>query len=130
MKIGAESRGKLIAMIVLMVMAVVLVGQWLFTSGGSRLRRLPSTRPSDNALALADPATVAARPARKPVHKKKTAARSLDPTLRYDWLKESEDTEYKGSGRNIFQAQQMEIPQPDEKLVPPTTPLRRQRMFL
>src|SRR5262249_24767993 len=27
---------------------------------------------------------------------------SLDPTLRYDWLKASEDTEYKGSGRNIF----------------------------
>jgi len=40
-----------------------------------------------------------------------TAARSLDPTLRYDWLKASEDTKYEGTGRNIFLAQ-AEIPQP------------------
>ena len=39
------------------------------------------------------------------------AARSLDPTLRYDWLKASEDTKYEGTGRNIFLAQ-AEIPQP------------------
>src|SRR5208282_1149306 len=38
-------------------------------------------------------------------------ARSLDPTLRYDWLKASEDTKYEGTGRNIFLAQ-AEIPQP------------------
>jgi hypothetical protein len=40
-----------------------------------------------------------------------TAARSLDPTLRYDWLKASEDTKYEGTGRNIFMTQ-AEIPQP------------------
>src|SRR5262249_12256805 len=43
--------------------------------------------------------------------KKPAGPRSLDPRLRYDWLKASEATEYKGSGRNIFQAQ-MEIPKP------------------
>ena len=37
--------------------------------------------------------------------------RSLDPTLRYDWLKASEDTKYEGAGRNIFMAQ-AEIPKP------------------
>ena len=37
--------------------------------------------------------------------------RSLDPTLRYDWLKASEDTKYKGAGRNIFRAE-VEIPKP------------------
>ena len=37
--------------------------------------------------------------------------RSLDPTLRYDWLKASEDTQYKGTGRNIFRAE-VEIPKP------------------
>jgi len=43
MKIGSESRGKLIAAIVLMVLAVVLVGQWLSVPAG-RPRKLP--RPS------------------------------------------------------------------------------------
>src|SRR5580698_10847676 len=43
--------------------------------------------------------------------KTKAAARSLDPSLRYDWLKASEDTKYEGNGRNIFLAQ-AEIPQP------------------
>jgi hypothetical protein len=115
MKVGNESRGKLIAAVVLMVLAVVLVGQWLFSSGGSSSEAAPSpARPSENSLALQDPmiaassATVAQK---KGTHPKKETARSLDPTLRYEWLKGSEDTEYKGSGRNIFQAQ-MEIPKP------------------
>jgi hypothetical protein len=111
MKIGSESRGKLIAAIVLMVLAVVLVGQWLFSSGGTPSEAAPA-QPSENALALADPTAAAPAPARKVTRSKNEAGRrSLDPTLRYDWLKASEDTEYKGSGRNIFQAQ-LEIPQP------------------
>jgi hypothetical protein len=36
---------------------------------------------------------------------------SLDPTLRYDWLKSSEDTKYQGAGRNIFRAE-IDIPKP------------------
>ncbi len=109
MKAGTESRGKLIAAIVLMVLAVVLVGNWLLGSGSSPTPA--AARPSDNSLALEDPAPAPAA-VRKPSRLKKNAARrSLDPTLRYDWLKESEDTEYKGSGRNIFQAQ-VDIPKP------------------
>lgn len=103
MKIGAESRPKLIAAIVLMVVAVIVVAQWLFSSQSPPAAAAPA-RPSDNALALSQ-ANLEGAPAPKVAHGKRNAARSLDPTLRYDWLKRSEDTEYKGSGRNIFQAQ-------------------------
>jgi hypothetical protein len=66
---------------------------------------------------------------------KKVRPESLDPTLRLDLLAASEQTEYKGSGRNIFvsQAEDVVIQQPlakgvtDEKeeshtYVPPPTP--------
>jgi len=109
MKAGTENRGKLIAAVVLLVLAVLLVANWLFSSGGTSAAPAVA-RPSDNALALDDPSTTAPRPTRRTTTVKKTA-RSLDPTLRYDWLRQSEDTEYKGSGRNIFQAQ-MDIPTP------------------
>jgi hypothetical protein len=106
-KIGAENKKKLALAVGLMVIAVVVL---LFSTGGSA----PSpTRPAAT-TAVAIPTPVATvRPAAKPkTHGKKSAApRSLDPTLRYDWLKSTEDTEYAGNGRNIFQAQ-AEIPQP------------------
>jgi hypothetical protein len=110
-KIGNENRTKLIVAVSLMVLALVLVGRMLFSSGDT------------SSAAATSPVSSAAVPARV-VHvrpgaqKKAKVARSLDPSLRYDWLKASEDTEYKGKGRNIFRAQ-AEIPQP---IVPPVTP--------
>jgi hypothetical protein len=41
---------------------------------------------------------------------------SIDPTLRFDWLKSSEDTQYSGNGRNIFLAT-ADIPQPVQSAV-------------
>ena len=52
------------------------------------------------------------------------ASRSLDPSLRYDWLKASEATKYEGKGRNIFRAQ-IDIPRPEKIVrtdVPPPQP--------
>ena len=43
--------------------------------------------------------------------------RSIDPTLRSDWLKVSEDRKYQGVGRNIF-VTQVEIPKPVAPAVP------------
>ena len=42
---------------------------------------------------------------------------SIDPTLRTDWLKVSEDRKYQGAGRNIFMTQ-VEIPKPVAPAVP------------
>jgi len=126
MQIGAENRSKLIAAIALMVVAVVLIGRWLFSSEGTPSATATST--SDSAALDIDRPRPAA-PARSATHGKKvaTAARSLDPRLRYDWLKASEDTKYTGPGRNIFQAQ-VDIPKPivnpatDKHAGPPPPP--------
>jgi len=113
-KIGAENRTKLIVAIGLLLTAVVVL---LFNSGGSAPKAAPTSAPVP--LAASRPGT-ASRPAGsvKSRGKKASAApRSLDPTLRYDWLKASEDTKYEGTGRNIFMTQ-AEIPQPVAPAVP------------
>jgi hypothetical protein len=118
MKVGAEERKKLIVAIALMVVALLSVGYWVVSLSGS---------PSSSASA-AIPAATPIVPARRTVthsksnSKKVAPARSLDPSLRYDWLRVSEDTKYSGSGRNIFRAQ-ADIPKPiapanTEKKVP------------
>src|SRR5713226_3131663 len=88
-----------------MVLAVVLVGRWLFSSTGSAPAAATPTSSTEPAAHPAAPRVAAGG--------KKLAAppRSLDPTLRYDWLKASEDTKYQGAGRNIFRAE-VEIPKP------------------
>ena len=113
MQIGAENRTKLIAAVVLMVLAVVLLGRFLFSSSSSST---VSATPAD----VDSPATAPAASTRVPARSGKvsTPPRSLDPTLRYDWLRISEDTKYSGAGRNIFMAQAEVIPQPVAPAVP------------
>jgi len=104
--LGTENRNKLIAAAVLGVIALVLIGRML----------LPSA-PSEPEATMVAPVAVA--PPSRPLGKGRFGAHrpaagpphSIDPSLRYDWLKTSEDTKYEGNGRNIFLAQ-AEIPQP------------------
>lgn len=109
MKVGAENRNKVIAAIVLGVIAVVVIvfefGGWFSGSSSSAAAPVP-TASTD----LGKPNVPAPRkPARTKSAggKQNTAqntAKSLDPTLRLDLLKSSEDTKYQGTGRNIFRA--------------------------
>ncbi len=109
MKIGAENRNKLIALAVLGVLAAVLIGRMLFSSGGS-------TSTAAAPASVTSPVTTISPAAKARTRGRRIAAapRSLDPSLRYDWLKASEDTQYEGNGRNIFLAQ-AEIPEPVAK---------------
>ena len=114
MKVGAEDKKKLIVAIALMVLALILVGGLMFSSGGS----------SPRAAAPATDAPAAAARTKGKSKKLIATARSLDPELRYDWLKASEDTKYQGNGRNIFEAQEVVIPTPVAKATkaPPPPP--------
>jgi len=107
-KLGTENKTKLIVLGVLMLLALIFVGSALFSSGGS-----PATASAP--AALTSPVTPAtAAHARMRSKRPGAVPHSLDPSLRFDWLKASEDTKYEGTGRNIFLAQ-AEPPQPVAK---------------
>jgi len=122
MKLGTENRKKVIAAAALIVIAVVLMAARFSGLGSS-------------SAAASQPATVAAdiRPVRPAgsasgnLHgglKKKTE-QWLDPTLRTDLLRSTEDIQYEGTGRNIFKAF-AEPPRPGKLIVPPVAPLPQQ----
>jgi hypothetical protein len=104
--LGAENRNKVIAAVSLVVIAIVLMATRFsgFLSSGSPSASIPppaevGDRASDMA-ASSSPRAATGRNRTTP--KRQTAAQSLDPTLRTDLLKVSEDTKYEGTGRNIF----------------------------
>lgn len=98
MKLGTENKRKTILAGVLLVIAVVLVVR-AFRGGEEPAPPTPATQAN-------------AKAARKP--SRTLLAHSLDPSLRFDLLKSSEDVTYKGTGRNIFrsEAPPPPIPQP------------------
>ncbi len=93
-------------------MLVVLAGfalyNWVFTSQDAET--------ASTAAAVAATSAAATPAAKKAAGKTgpRLLAESLDPTLRLDLLKSSEDVSYKGTGRDIFQNQPepAEIPKP------------------
>lgn len=111
MKLGAENRTAALVAIALMVIAAFMIVR-LWSGGG---------QPAVAATPAPVQPDVAAEPApargRRAARGGRSAARTaptgsfvtLDPRLRLDLLKLSEETEYKGAGRNIFRAE-AEIP--------------------
>ena len=112
MKLGTENRNMTFAAIGLMALALLLFGRWFYSMSDSGSA---SARPV--AAASVPTSAVPALAVKARSGKKVRAPRSLDPTLRYDFLKSSEDTVYSGRGRNIFQAQ-VDIPKPIRALRP------------
>jgi hypothetical protein len=103
-KLGTESRTKVIAVVSLgAVLLIVIVTQFSGFFGG-----MSSSAAAPTASGATDPALDSAPGPRPTVRgkaaagKKDAAVRSMDPSLRLDLLKESEDTKYEGTGRNIF----------------------------
>jgi len=125
-KLGTEDKTKTGIAAVLAVVAVVLLVHAFH--GGEE--NSPAARPvspvsqSASAGATSRSRGGSARTNKTP---RLLLAQTLDPTLRFDLLKSSEDVTYKGTGRDIFRSQpeQVEIPHPkdpDVKPGPPTPP--------
>jgi hypothetical protein len=121
-KLGTENKTKTAIAGGLVLVAAFALYNWVFTSQDSATATAVAT--------VAAPSTTTQKPA-KPAARKGTnavLAQTLDPTLRLDLLKSSEDVTYKGSGRDIFQSQPEAppvIPQPVTKVMdtgPPPPP--------
>jgi len=94
--LGFENRNKAIGAIVIAVIALAVV-VWELWPG--------SSTPPSAKLPVASTVPASGK-------KGAAAASTLDPTLRYDLLKESEGTKYEGNGKNIFVAGMESIPAP------------------
>ena len=112
MKLGVEDRRKLVTACVLMALAVLMIGHWIFGSQSSAFANAVSSAASPVA-----PAPAKTKPAR---------SSSLDPTLQLAQLELTEHEVYAGSGRNIFQSLGEDSPHktqsaPKPQQTPPTT---------
>jgi hypothetical protein len=108
MKLGTESKTKTAIAAGLLLVAGFVVYNWL--SSGSDSPPAAATKATPLSTAAAKLSGKAGARKTGPV----MLAQSLDPTLRMDLLKTSEDVTYKGSGRDIFQNQPEPPPIPKE----------------
>ncbi len=100
MKLGAESKNKVIAAAVLGTIGVVAVVYQLSGWFGSSSASTNVPAPTTVALNIAP--RQRNNSANRSTASKKDPVQTLDPSLRFDVLKSSEDTKYEGTGRNIF----------------------------
>jgi hypothetical protein len=125
MKLGGENRNTVIIAAVLAVIAAGMVWRTFFSAGGEVIAgKPPAAAQVASGTATAGPPARRVRAGRQAsgAQGKATVTASLDPRLRLDLLKDSEETEYRGAGRNIFRAEaEIVIPPPVKNPVIPET---------
>ena len=123
MKLGAENKNKVIAAAVLGTIGVLAVAYELSGWFGSSSASTNVPAPTNVAVNVAPRQRNSA--GNRNATSKKDPTQTLDPSLRFDVLKSSEDTKYEGTGRNIFRVFVEPPPRPVVPVTPqpqPTTP--------
>jgi hypothetical protein len=129
MKVGADNPKKTLAAVGLFVLALLLFAR-TFLSGGSASASYsakaaqPSAVPAVPKARTQAPAQRRSSGARTSSAKKKgdpepSFTASLDPRLRLDLLSVAEQTQYSGSGRNIFRMEAAPLPKPVAPVMKP-----------
>jgi hypothetical protein len=108
MKVGTENRKQIAFLVVLALVALIVLGR-MYMGKPTVSARVPV--PAVTATPEVKKATTQGRTRKKDTRKLPLVA-SLDPTLRFDLLKSSEDQQYTGGKRNIFEPEAEVIPQP------------------
>jgi pyruvate/2-oxoglutarate dehydrogenase complex dihydrolipoamide acyltransferase (E2) component len=109
-RVGAENKRQ-VALVVALFAFIVIYGGWqLHNYFGNSPTPLPPAATPRQAAAQPAPAQTAARPAQAPAtpapapEAQKLTSGSIDPTVHFGKLAQTEDVEYRGTGRNIFSA--------------------------
>ena len=133
MKLGAESKNKVIAAVALGVIAVVAlayeVSGWFGSSSAS------TSVPATTNVAVNIAPRQRNNSGNRNTASKKDPTQTLDPSLRFNVLRSSEDVKYEGNGRNIFrvfvdipkprvpvETDHQQTPPPQQAYVPPPPP--------
>jgi hypothetical protein len=104
MRLGTENKRQLYLLLALFAVILVVGGVELYQNLSGPSTPAPSP-------AQADSRTAANRPAAGSEAQRISFA-SIDPVLHFDKLAQSEDVDYKGTGRNIFSAESAPPPIP------------------
>jgi hypothetical protein len=110
-KLGTENKTKTAIAAGLLIVAAFALYNWMHSGNDDAPAAAATT-----AVATTGGSPAARKPGKSSERKPASVllAQSLDPTLRFDLLKSSEDVAYKGSGRDIFQSQPEAPPIPKE----------------
>jgi hypothetical protein len=125
-KLGIENRNKVIFAGALLAVALLVGGRFVASllEGSSTAAAPPVTSPAGSPPDTLDLPAAKANVRTHGSAKKPVSGRSLDPTLRFDLLKASEDTKYEGTGRNIFRAFVEPPPRPIASVVTNPPPIQ------
>lgn len=105
LQLGTENKKQVFIVIALFVVVLGVGGYELYQNFGGPSVSPVAPAPTRTARPRTSPGTAPAARNAQNQDAQKLTNEGIDPTLHFDQLAQSEDVEYRGSGRNIFSAE-------------------------